>query len=226
MPNFRSLVLIAGLPLFLAACNSSLPVSMLPPEAELVDEAVSEQALVLAPDDQISVTVDREPGMSLPLVTIGPDGFINVPATGPVRAAGVSSSELSAIIERRLAETFLQSPRVGVNVVTLASRRVTIEGAVAKSGVYSFGADATLLDAIAMAGGATRAAKLRQVAIFRTVGNERSVAVFDLQQVRAGQLANPRLYRGDKVVVGFSGLGQAWQDILLSVPLIGVFTRF
>ena len=31
---------------------------------------------------------------------------------------------------------------------------------------------------------------------------------------------------GDRVLIGFSGLAQAWQDFLTAAPLIAVFTRF
>lgn len=39
-------------------------------------------------------------------------------------------------------------------------------------------------------------------------------------------MVDPVLKPGDRVLIGFSGLAQAWQDFLTAAPLIAVFTRF
>lgn len=186
---------------------------------------MNNDAVMLSPKDRISVVVVREPQLSLDQVRIDEDGTFDMPAVGRVIAAGRSSTQIAEEIRDKLGRNYLQHPIVSVNVVDFASNLVTVEGGVAQPGVYQFQPDTTLLGAIAMARGPVRAASLKQVAIFRTVKGTRSVATFDLAAVRAGTMVDPALMPGDRVLVGFNNLTQAWQDFLQSAPLIGVFTR-
>lgn len=180
---------------------------------------------VLRPEDHISLNVLREPDLSLADIKIADDGTIGVPYVGQVRAAGMTPRQLQGDLERRFS-TYLVNPSVVVNVVSYDSHVVTVTGSVAQPGIYPFQNDTTLLGAIALAHGTTRVASLSRVAVFRSDGGARSVAVFDLREVQAGRMVDPVLMPGDDVVVGLSGLSQAWQDFLQAAPLIGVFSRF
>jgi polysaccharide export outer membrane protein len=64
------------------------------------------------------------------------------------------------------------------------------------------------------------------VAILRQEAGQRSVAVFDLRQVRAGRMIDPEIHPGDRVLVGYDGMQQAWLDILAAAPLLAVFTNY
>jgi len=175
--------------------------------------------------DVLNVTVFREPEVSLQNVVVDSGGGFQMPLLGRVEARGRTADELSAELTRQL-DRYIIAPNVAVNVVTAASQRIVVEGAVNDPGIYQYSGETTLSGAIALADGPTRVARLNQIAIFRSNGTERTVAVFDLGEIRAGRAADPRLQPGDRIVVGFSGLRQAWQDFLQAVPLIGVFTRF
>lgn len=175
--------------------------------------------------DRISVRVLRETDLSLDDVRIDEDGQFDMPYIGRVQAEGRTASEVAADVAARLGRDYLRNPRVSVNIVDFASNMVTVEGAVSQPGVYQFQPDTTLLGAVAMARGPIRTAKLKQVAIFRTVRGERSVAVFDLSQVRSGAMVDPAIVAGDRILIGFDGLTQAWQDFLQASPLIATFTR-
>ncbi len=185
----------------------------------------SSEGAVLRPDDRISLIVLREPDLSVADMRIADDGTVGVPYVGSVHAAGMTPRQLENDLEGRLS-SYLVNPQVAVNVVSYDSHVVTVTGSVAQPGVYPFQKDTTLLGAIALAHGATRVANLRRVAVFRHQGGARSVAVFDLRQVQAGRMIDPVLIPGDGVVVGTSGLTQAWQDFLQAAPAIGIFTRF
>ena len=178
----------------------------------------------VSPMDTISVTVVREKELSLEKVRIDQDGTFDMPYIGRVMAAGRSTTDIASDVQQRLGATYLRDPRVSVNIVEYSSRMVTVEGSVAQPGVYAFQPDTTLLGAVALARGPTRSARLHEVAIFRRSGDKRSVAVFDLKQVRAGRMIDPVLEPGDRVVIGFSGLSQAWQDFLQAAPLVAVFS--
>lgn len=187
---------------------------------------IGQDAMPVRAKDRLSVKVLREPELSMDNVRVDEDGTIDMPYIGRVVAEGHTAREIAAEIQTRLGQSYLVDPRVSVNVVDYGSSLVTVEGAVSQPGVYQFQPDATLLGAIALARGPARTANLGQVAIFRTEKGERSVAVFHLKKVRSGAMIDPVLKPGDRVLVGFDGLAQAWQDFLISAPLIGIFTRF
>lgn len=180
----------------------------------------------LGPDDRISIVVAREPDLSISNLMIDANGTFSMPGVGRIKAAGHTPDELAQQIATSLAVNYINQPQVSINIVERASRRVTVEGAVTNPGIYPYPVGATLADAIALAHGPQRVAKLDRVAIFRTQGDVRSVAVFDFKLVRAGRMGDPRLMPGDRIEVGFSGLTQAWQDFLQAAPVFNVFTRF
>lgn len=229
-----AMVLPMALPVTLGGCMAGGPPSLAHDRGlkAPVDQAgplvFTEQAgrSTLRPKDRINLIVDREPQLSLAAVAVDEDGGFDAPAIGRVQAAGRSTEEVAAEVRSRLAREQLVDPRVSVNVADYGSHLVTVEGAVTQPGLYPFPPGTTLLGALALARGPLRVARRDQVAVFRGAGPERSVAVFDLDRVRAGEMVDPRLEPGDRVLIGFSGLGQAWQDFLSSAPLVALFTRF
>lgn len=233
----RAWIRIAGPALVLAAlsaCVSSPPVivdTVAPQSAPLAATAGSRfsgvpGAVPIRPRDRLSVQVLREPELSLPDIRIGEDGYFDMPQIGRVRAGGRSTAEIAEEIRQRLAAETLVNPRVAINVVDLASHTVTVEGAVAQPGIYQFQPHTTLIGAVALARGPSRAAKLNQVAIFRQESGTRSVAVFDLREVRAGRMVDPEIRPGDRVLIGHDGMQQNWLDILAAAPLLAVFATY
>jgi len=91
--------------------------------------------------------------------------------------------------------------------------------------VFTIPPGTTLLSALALAGEPDRLGMVRQIVVFRTDAQGRSVALFDLRQIRAGKMIDPVLQANDKVVVGTSGLGRAYQDLLTLIPALAIFTR-
>lgn len=180
----------------------------------------------LHPSDVISVSVFREPDLSVAKVRIAPDGTVSLPLVGAVQAAGLTQQQLAGTISAKLAEGYLKSPAVTVSVDAFDSHRVTVEGSVTTPGVYAYPEGARLSDAMALAAGPTRVAKLSEVVIFRDKPDGTYVARFDYAAVSSGQMLDPTLQPGDRVVVGLSQLSQFWQDFLRTVPLIAVFQRF
>lgn len=183
-------------------------------------------AISLNPGDVISVSVYREPELSLTSIPVAADGSISVPLIGRVAAAGLSTHALADDIRTRFAaQGYLKRPEVAVNIVEAGSYKVTVEGAVTTPGVYGFIPGQRMSSAIAMAAGPRRTAKLDQVAIFRQTPEGMSVAKFDYRAVQQGTMLDPELRPGDRIVIGTSGLGQLWQDVLQSIPVFAVFSQ-
>jgi polysaccharide export outer membrane protein len=178
---------------------------------------------LLRPTDRISVSVFREPDLSMETLRIGVEGNVSMPMLGSIPAAGMTAKQFEQDLTRRFAAQGLKSPMVSVNVTDFASHMVTVEGAVEKPGVYSFQPGARLSSAIALAAGPKRVAKVDQVAVFRESPEGVMVAKFDYRQVRQGTMLDPVLEPGDRVVMGTDGLSVFWEDLLKALPAFGVF---
>lgn len=178
---------------------------------------------LLRPTDKISVTVFREPDLSVEAVRIGVEGNVSLPMLGSIPAVGLTAKQFEQYLTRRFAALGLKSPMVSVNVTDFASHLVTVEGAVEKPGVYSFQPGARLSAAIALASGPKRIAKVEQVAVFRESPQGIMIAKFDYQQVRQGKMLDPVLEPGDRVVMGTDGLSVFWEDLLKALPAFGIF---
>jgi len=94
-------------------------------------------------------------GEKFPEVTIDEAGKITLPFIGSLNVAGFTPSDVEAMINRRLAGQS-QKPQAMVTLVKNVSNTVMVAGNVHKPGRYdlSFN-DERLLDAVALAGGAT-----------------------------------------------------------------------
>jgi polysaccharide export outer membrane protein len=121
----------------------------------------------LGPDDVIQVFVYREPDLS-PTVPVRPDGNISLPLIGELQAIGKTPLQLQQEIVEKLRSFFKESdPIVTVMVAEVNSAKVSILGEVKNPGMYKIQDRATLLDAVALAGGFTEYAKQDKVTVIR-----------------------------------------------------------
>ena len=184
-------------------------------------EVVNNQIGVL---DLVNVIVFQVPDLTFVgenAIRVDVSGQIEMPLIGSLQAAGRTPSELGADIRTRLASRYLQNPQVTVRVAEAANQKITVDGAVTEPGVYETKGQTTLLQAVAMAKGATNVADLESVAVFRTVDGQRMVAVFDLAAIRAGSALDPVLQGDDVVIVDTSRLSVAMRDALVALPALG-----
>ncbi len=182
------------------------------------------QTYLLRPADRIAVNVFREPDFSSSDLRIGVEGNISIPMLGSIPVVGMTTKQLEEDITRRLAMIGLRSPTVSINVVDYASHMVTVEGSVANPGVYTFQPGARLSSAVALAAGPSREAKRNQLVVFRETKEGIMVAKFDHGLISQGTMLDPVLQPGDRVVMGTSGLSLFWQDLLRTIPVLGVLT--
>lgn len=177
----------------------------------------------IGPQDQLSLRVFQVADLSFNEIFVDAAGNLQVPLVGSVRASGLTPAELSRDIEQRLSQRFLRDPQVTITVTRAASQKITVDGAVAKPGVYEMRGRTTLMQAVAMAEGTSNVAELDSVAIFRTVDGRRMVAVFDLGAIRGGQAADPVLAGDDVVIIDTSRLNANLRDFLQALPGLAVF---
>jgi polysaccharide export outer membrane protein len=149
-------------------------------------------------------------------VRVDSRGIVSLPLIGLVEVAGLTIREAQAAITTRLAESYLQNPQVSVFIKEFTTQRVTVEGAVARPGIYPLKGQATLLTAIALAGGQGRFSEMNEVVIFRTDSNGTRVATkYDVERIRRGEVEDPAVVNEDLVVVNRSPGRVAIRDSFL-----------
>ena len=221
---------VAATLFLLAGCHSVSPTVAFGPAAlattGIADAQMAPGAYLIGPADELKVDVLYEPELSLEPTRVDTNGDIQVALIGPVHAAGKTAGQLSTEIQDRLGARFLRNPRVVVEITDYARQNVTVEGDVAQPGVYRVQGTSSLLQAIALAHGPKKAAKLDEVIVFRTVNGQRFAARFDLRRIRYGYEPDPLILGGDKVVVGYSEIKGALQSLLRSGAASGSFRPY
>ena len=136
--------------------------AMAAPTMNQVDEAAPDSGWVggagavssVGPGDTLSVAVFGQPELNAQ-VTVDADGQISVPFLGVLQVGGLAPSRIGDMVAQGLREQgYLRDPQVGVEVVRVRSRVASILGEVNRPGRYAIEGRLTLLELLAMAGGA------------------------------------------------------------------------
>lgn len=108
------------------------------------------------------------------------DGYIDFPMLGKIHVEGLTISEATDLIKKRIIEGgYINSPLVMVDIMNF---KYTVLGAVGHNGVMTADGDrVTLLEAIANAGDLSANAAINRVAVIREVGETRQVFFHDLR---------------------------------------------
>ena len=164
--------------------------------------AHSDSAYVIGADDVLSINVWKEPDVSRS-VPVRYDGKISLPLVGELTAGGQTPLQLEQEITKRL-QNYISEPGVTVIVQDSKSQRINILGMVVHPGSYMLTGSATILDAIAMAGGFRDFAKQKSIFVLRANadGSEKRLS-FNYKDAIKGKNPeqNIRLLPRDTVVV-------------------------
>lgn len=167
-------------------------------------------------------------------VRVNAAGFVTLPLIGPVAVAGLTQQQVESHVASLYGEKYLQDPQVSVFIKEFTTERITIDGAVAKPGIYPLVGQMTLLRALALAGGFGPIANRTQVKLFRhkEAGRqgERQVATFDVERIRSGQDEDPPIRGDDLIVVQRDGAralikDSIFRDVVDSINPFSVFSR-
>lgn len=192
-----------------------------PPDTRLV--AIDVAPYRIAPGDEVTISIFGAPELDR-TGAVDAAGNFAVPLAGTISAAGRTPEEFATQIEAKLRGPYLKNPKVAVNVKQSgAQQMVTIDGEVRQPGVYPVVGRLTLQQAIATARGASDAANIRNVIVFRTVSGQKTAAMFDLKDIRSGRYPDPQIFGNDIVIVGESAVRKFLRDASMAIPSLGRF---
>src|SRR3954468_4376521 len=137
MPARAALVLLASLALAtITACGDPTP-SKYPTQPFYVEDST------LGADDQLDITVYLGGGSTQvedisKIYPISADGALSFPMIGSVQAAGRTVADVEKDIRDRLADGYIVSPNVTVQVKEYRSKKISVFGEVRKPGTLSW----------------------------------------------------------------------------------------
>jgi polysaccharide export outer membrane protein len=137
-------------------------------------------------------------------VLVRPDGRISLPLLHDIQAAGLTSMQLREYLEKALSQ-YIESPAVSVIVSEVHSYQVSVVGQVKTPGRFQLTDHATVLDALAMAGGLTEFADKGRIHVLRRAnGGTKSLPFnYDRLMARDGSTGSQDNFylQGDDIVL-------------------------
>lgn len=124
----------------------------------------------LRPGDTLELRYRLTPDLNQ-IVTVQPDGFVNLNVAGDVKVGGLTVPQAHDLIVTKDSQT-LNQPELDLVLQEFTRPYVVVAGEVAKPGQIEIRDNMTALSAILMSGGFTASAKSGQVIVFRRVNDD------------------------------------------------------
>jgi polysaccharide export outer membrane protein len=152
--------------------------------------------------DTVEIRVFREDELTT-AGQLSADGTITMPLIGAVKMAGLTTDQAAAAIRAKLKDGYLVNPQVSVSIEGRVRRTVTVLGQAQNPGVFELPADRklTVIEAIGMAGGATRIANTKKITLKRNNGARPQVLNLNLKDIATGKAADLPLRDGDVITI-------------------------
>lgn len=170
------------------------------PDAPDASVLVDPETYRIGLDDQLMISVWREPELSLSVV-VRPDGMITLPLLSDLHVVGLKPTELQQLLIEKL-RPFVTEPQVTVVVQGIRSRKVYLVGNVIKQGAYNLDGGETVLQLLAACGGLGTFAKADSIYVLRTENKKQVRIPFQYKKAIKGRTKDDVVLRpGDIVVV-------------------------
>lgn len=157
-------------------------------------------AYIIQRGDVLDVAVMEHPEFSLNGTIVLPDGYVQYPALGSIKVAGMSSEQVTDTLQNAL-EKYIVNPMVTIFIRKIQNQQLNIYGYVNKPGQYQLYDSLDLFSAIGVGGGLKSFKKITNATIIRA---NRSVEVINLRELFKSDLKNekvPMVYAGDTLYV-------------------------
>ncbi len=124
--------------------------------------------------DELRIVVFGQQNLSR-VYSVDGSGYISMPLLGSVKARGLTTRQLAAVITQQLGAEYVKNPKVSVEVQTY--RPFYILGEVQSAGQYPFVSGMTVENAVAIAQGYTERANERKVRLTRRFDSVMSTVI-------------------------------------------------
>jgi polysaccharide biosynthesis/export protein len=137
----------------------------------------------IQPGDKLNVSYRYTPELNQE-VTVGPDGYVTLDSTGPIKVSELdldkATDEITALSSKRL-----KDPKVTLTLKEFHKPYFVVAGEVKRPGRFDMEQPTTALQALLLAGGMDESARSSQVIVFRRINsNDDEVHVLDLHKVK------------------------------------------
>jgi polysaccharide export outer membrane protein len=148
--------------------------------------------------DTVAIKVFRESDLDI-MSEVSPSGSLTIPLIGPVKIAGLTTTQAEAAIEKKLRDGYLVRPQVSVSVIKRVVRTVTVLGQARQPGVFTLPSNRslTLVEVIGMAGGMSEIANAKKVTLKN--GKSGATRIVDVRAMMQGRSRDIPLSSGDVV---------------------------
>ena len=189
----------------------------------------------LAEGDVLKISVWQWPDLKDDSVIVRPDGKMSFPLIGEVQVMGLTLEQLNQLLTVQLGR-YIKNPQVSVAIRETAGRKIIILGEVKTPGVYRMGEAhggggsrptrrATLLEAIALAGGFDDHAQPKHVVVLRGDEHHPHTLVLNLQPALKGKTTffhdNIIIESEDIIVVPPSFVSKAKEAVGYALSQVG-----
>ena len=166
------------------------------------EEPPAAEEFVLGIEDKLSISVWKEPDLSIKSLSIRPDGKITFPLVGDAQAAGRTPRQLTQDLTKILGR-FIKEPVVTVAVEEINNFKVFVLGEVGLQGALTLRRRTRLLEAIALSGGMTKFADKSNLLLLRFDDGKETRTRIDYRKVVSGEKPELNVYLkpGDTIIV-------------------------
>ena len=164
-------------------------------------DVISNLDYLVQPGDILVVSVWKEKDLQNEVI-VRPDGGFSFPLIGEVQAQDRSIIQLRKEITERISK-YIPDADVMVAAKQLQGNKVYVIGKVNRPGEFPMNRTLDVMQALAIAGGATQFANVDDIIVIRRGKNDQQVFKFDYNEVEKGEnlQQNILLTSGDVVVV-------------------------
>jgi len=154
----------------------------------------------ISAEDILSITFLDKPELNRE-TQVGLDGNISLPVVGSIKAAGLTTKELSQNIISEFSIYAVSIVQVSAEIVKYESNKVFVTGHIANPGKYVFEKIPNLWSVISEAGGPKETANLSNVLIIRSSEKGSATIPVNLKEIiKKGDLSRlPKLQPGDNI---------------------------
>lgn len=152
--------------------------------------------------DQLSIEVMEHPEFNRLNIIVLPDGFIQYPALGSIRVAGLSSEQLADSISSALSGLYVVNPIVTVYVNKIHNQAVNVIGAVNRPGRIQIYEPTSLATVLALAGGVKNVRTVKKLIVLRQDGTTLELNI--RRMIYKGEFTEnnlPLIYPNENIVV-------------------------